>query len=204
MSHPTRRALLGALTLTALASAAAAQPRTAPTVARPSLDAAAPEGFQIDARWELVPDASGVPIVLLHMVRRAPGVSDTNQCGIAMFVNNAWRIDAESSAFESDPADCLTAARVDNRWVIGRWTFGGYGDGPNAVNESAITLHALVNGTLTRVGSFGALRFDHLVGGDSLNLQTISMGREVLVWNPEHTQLVPRPTRRARPTAPHR
>lgn len=186
---------LVSLSLFALAGTAQAQPRPQPAEPAPGFAAAIPAGFQVDARWELGPDAGGVPLVLVHMTRRAEGVADEHRCGVLLRVNNAWQLSASDSALAENPQDCLSAVRVDNRWVVGRWTLGGSGEGRNAANDSSLELFAVVGGALRSVGSLAVTQFGALVGGTSLSLWTagtVARPLAPLVWNADHTRLGPR------------
>lgn len=144
-------------------------------------------------------------IVLAQAVRSAPGVADDVQCVVAWLRDGAWQVATESAAFQDTPADCLSATRLDNQWIIGRWTLGGYGDGPHRVNESGVNLYAFVRGELQQVGSAPVERFSVLVAG-SYGL-VVNGGREGtrnFVWSPDHTRLVPDPRAEAPRVTPPR
>lgn len=184
-----RTSLLAGALASAFAVSSAAQ--TPPP--RPPLEPSLPAGFRLDARWDLAPDTLNTPVVLGHVVRSAPGVADEHRCFVAWLVRGGWQVSDSPSALGDDPADCLSAARVDGRWVFGRWTLGGSGDGRQRSNDSEVALWSLVGGRLQRVAAVAVLRFGRLGGGDMIDLRELSPRREMLVWNADHTALVPRP-----------
>lgn len=201
------RAALALATLSLSGIALAQQQRPAPTppptarpAARPTFESALPAGVTVSARWDLPADSTSTPMVLAQTVHDQTEFA----CVAGAFVDGAWQLQtAPKEPGDDDPARCLSAARVDNRWVVARWTLGGSGDGPNRVNESAVEFFALVANRFQSVWRGDAIEFMPLYSGAQLDLRRISTHHELLSWSPDHAHLVA-PARPARPTAPAR
>lgn len=209
-----RAAAVSGLLATALA---AAQPRlTSPTPspppstpapslparALPPIESRLEAGYRVVARWDLPPDRSGVPIALAQVVRSAPGVADEVKCVVAWLRDGALQVELDDDqAFVDTPAACLSAGRLGDRWVIARWRFGGYGDGPNRVNESAVSFHAIIDGQLREVGGTWVDDFTVLRSSEAeLSIRTRGGPDRRWVWSPDRTRLVAA----ARPAPPAR
>jgi hypothetical protein len=200
MHTRTTHGLAVALATLSAVGIAHAQPQRipAPPSARPSFESALPAGTTITARWDLPADSTATPIVLAQTVHDETELA----CVAGAFVNGAWVLQtAAKEPADDNPVNCLSAARVDNRWVVARWTLGGWGDGPHRVNESSVEFFALVANRFQSVWSGAATEFFPLYSGAQLDLRRISPRHELLSWSPDHTRLVV-PAPAARPTAP--
>jgi hypothetical protein len=187
--HPWAFAL--AISLLVAARDGAAQPR--PGTPTPTLDSALPAGQRVTARWELPADRSNATVVVAQTTRSQAGAADELACVVATLAGGAWQVTSAPAALEASPADCLSAARLDNQWVFGRWTLGGYGDGAQRVNESSLELFAFVGGRLQSVWTGAVRAFGLLTGGALVDLTGITARPTLLVWNADRTRLVPRP-----------
>ncbi|MBI5517174.1 MAG: hypothetical protein HY909_25570 [Deltaproteobacteria bacterium] len=182
-----------ALPLFVAAAEAVAQPRPGTPAPTPALDQALPAGQRVTARWELPADRSGATVVVAQTTRSQAGTADELACVVATLAGGAWQVTSAPAALEASPADCLSAARLDNQWVFGRWTLGGYGDGAQRVNESGLELFAFVGGRLQSVWTGAVRAFGLLTGGAVVDLTGITPRPTLLVWNADRTRLVPRP-----------
>lgn len=188
------------------ASAQAAQGQAGVSAPRPAVmrppppllpfEANLARGATVVARWDLATDSTNTRYVMAQS-RTSSG---DQECVVGAVVNNSWVVERWAVEHTLDtPTICFSAVQVANRWVFAKWTLGGYGDGPNRVNEGGVELMALVQGRFARVFASEAWSWTMLNSASLLQFPVSRTRTVSLTWSPDNSALVefraPRPAR---------